>query len=143
MSLRAARNYRRVQRLVEELAGKIEAPADLLPTYRFSEDLARPHIEIDGDMMHYVIVERGRELERRTTTDRDLLLFWVFESVTHTMAGSYELANRVEGQDFRIILFVHQAALLRALNADWVARWAHAKRQRLDEVGITDAEIGL
>jgi hypothetical protein len=49
---------------VTDLAALIDAPANLLPTYVQSEDLARPHIEWEGQELHLVVRERGSELER-------------------------------------------------------------------------------
>lgn len=48
-----------------------------------------------------VVVERGIEWERRKTNDLDKLLYWIFANLTFSMAVEYELAHRVEGQDFR------------------------------------------
>jgi hypothetical protein len=58
-----------IKEKVEELAFKINAPIDLLPTYGYTKDFAYPHIEVDiFGFLHYVIVELGQELDRRTTS---------------------------------------------------------------------------
>ncbi|GGE95268.1 Imm63 family immunity protein [Hymenobacter cavernae] len=111
-----------LQTWIEAIAEHIQAPAHLLPTYGRSEDFARPHLEVNAAGMHFVVVERGQELERRTTQDLDELLYWVFEGVTFTMAGTYEVAHRVPGQDFRRLLFQHQLLLLGHLSAQWSER---------------------
>ena len=59
---------------IDRLAAQIGAPDDLLPTYGYSEDGARPHIEIDSHGYHYVVVERGEEINRVTTNSLDELL---------------------------------------------------------------------
>jgi len=41
---------------VDRLAAKIGASGYILPTYGRSEDLARPHIEVDSRGYHYVVV---------------------------------------------------------------------------------------
>ena len=54
-----------------------------LPTYGYSEGwTARPCIEIDKGGFHYVIMERGNELQRITSGDVDDLLCRVFSGVT-------------------------------------------------------------
>lgn len=104
---------------VNRLAAQINAPNNLLPTYGYSDDGARPHIEIDSRGYHYVVVERGEELSRITTDDLDKLLYQVFEGVTFTLACNYELKYRVRNQDVRRLIFKHQIELLSILSAKW------------------------
>ncbi len=115
---------------VDDLAVKIGASGDVLPTYGHSEGAARPHIEVDARGYHYVVVERGEELERMTTTDLDDLLYHIFEAITFSLAGKYEATHRIPGQDFRIVLFKHQTELLSALSPQWAER-ASAYHERL------------
>ncbi|GAB2959834.1 immunity 63 family protein [Hymenobacter coalescens] len=124
---------------VEALAARIRAPAWLLPTYGFSEDGARPHLEADGHGLHYVVVERGQEQERRTTTDADELLYWVFQSVTFSMACDYEVRHRVPGQDFRRLLFQEQLRLLAALSPAWATRCAARLKRTLRSAPYDDS----
>lgn len=110
-----------VQAQVEALAARIDAPPHLLPTYGRSDDGARPHLEID-DRYHFVVVERGQELERRSTDDLDELLYWVMGTTTFSMACAHELRHRREGVDFRRLLFAKQVEWLRRLSPDWAER---------------------
>ena len=72
-----------IKKNVDDLAVKIDAPTDLLPTYGYSRDSAYPHIEVDSKrFFHYVTIERGQELDRKTTNNPDELLYWIFSSVT-------------------------------------------------------------
>lgn len=111
-----------IQSEVELLAKKIDAPENLLPTYGYSRDGAYPHIEVSAKLYHYVIVERGQERERMKTKDFNQLLFWIFKSITFSMACDFELKNRIEDQDFRIILFAKQKELLSILSTDWAEK---------------------
>ncbi|HUK90185.1 MAG TPA: Imm63 family immunity protein [Blastocatellia bacterium] len=104
---------------VERLAAVIGASARALPTFGRSEDGARPHIEVDGSHYHYVVVERGEELRRETTSSLDELLYYVFEAVTFSMAMNYEAAHRVESQDCRRLIFRRQIELLSQLSPEW------------------------
>ena len=116
----ASLKYRNIRKRVKELAGKIEVPKNLLPTYRYSIDGAHPHIEIDKNgLLHYVIIEREQEIKRKTTNKLDELLYWIFSGATFTMAVTFELKNRVEDKDFRRILFKKQEELLSILNESW------------------------
>lgn len=104
---------------IDRLAAQIGAPEDVLPTYGYSEDGARPHIEVDLGGYHYVIVERGQEISRVTTHELDELLYYVFEAVTFALACQYELKHRVKNQDFRRLLFRRQIELLSILSSKW------------------------
>ncbi|MFG6494773.1 Imm63 family immunity protein [Fictibacillus sp. UD] len=88
-------------------------------TYGFSKDFAIPHIEVDETGYHYAIVERGVELKRLTTTDLNELLFAIFDGITYETALKYEVENRVENQDSRIISFKKQEELLGVINEKW------------------------
>jgi hypothetical protein len=108
---------------IDALAAKIGAPADLLPTYGSSRDFAHPHVEYDG-RYHFVVVERGQELQRHTSLDIDDILYAVFEGITHSMASNYELHHRDPGRDNRPLLFAKQLELLGALDTNWSAKCA-------------------
>jgi hypothetical protein len=109
-----------IKKKVDELAAKINAPTDLQPTYGYSRDFAYPHIEVDNvGLLHYVIIERGEELSRKTTDNLDMLLFWIFSNLTFSMACDYELNNRQEDKDFRRILFEKQEEILGQLSDTW------------------------
>ena len=116
---------------VDQLAAKIDTPENLLPTYGYSRDFAYPHIEVDSRFYYYVIVERGQELDRKWAPFLDQLLEWIFVDVTSQMAGTYELTQRVESQDFRRIMFARQIELLALLNPDWAAREAERHQKIL------------
>lgn len=125
-----------LERDVVRRATLIDAPAHLLPTYVVSEDLARPHIEREGDSYCFVVKERGVELERRSTTSLDEILYWIFEPVTFSMASDWELANRVEGEDSRRGLFTKQLELLDRLDPIWASRYRLETAKWLAEVGL-------
>lgn len=111
-----------IEATVNELARRSDAPGNLLPTYGRTEDFARPHVEVDARGYHYVVVERGQELERVTTDSLDELLYRIFSSVTFAMAGAHELRHRVPGPDTRRLLFSMQVDLLSRLSSDWGSR---------------------
>ena len=109
-----------VKKKVNELAFKINAPEELLPTYGFSKDFAYPHIEIDNKgVYHYVVIERGEEIDRKSTKILDELLYWIFANITFSMSCDFELKNRIEDKDSRRIMFSKQEELVGILNAEW------------------------
>ncbi len=107
---------------IEALARRIGAPAGVLPTFGRSEDGARPHLEVHGNEVHLVVIERGQELERQRFTERDELLFAVLRGVTFAMACDWELQHRTPGEDPRRALFRRQQELLAQLDPGWGER---------------------
>jgi hypothetical protein len=115
---------------VKKLAEVIDAPAETLPTFGRSEQSGRPHIEVDSRGYHYVIGERGQELERHTASDIDELLYLIFQWITFELAIRYELDHRIHGQDVRRILFERQENLLSRLSPAWGER----RKQEHEEI---------
>jgi Immunity protein 63 len=111
-----------IRSLVEKYSAYINAPTTFQPTYGFSQDGARPHIEVNNKGYHYVVVERGKELKRITTNDIDELLYNVFKGITFQISTEFELENRVEHQDSRRIFFKKQEELLGYIKESWKTR---------------------
>ncbi|WP_374360392.1 Imm63 family immunity protein [Cloacibacterium sp.] len=108
---------------IRSLANKINVPADLLPQVNESNNYAKPFIEFGGmDDFYYVIRERGVEYERVLYRDEQELSYRIFKDITFEMAKTFELNNRNNNEDFRIILFKEQEELLNLLKNDWGTR---------------------
>lgn len=128
-----------IQKRVDELAAAINAPLDLLPTYGYSKDFGYPHIEVDENgLLHYVVMERGQELDRKTTGDLNTLLYWIFSGVSFSMASAYELKHKVENKDPRRILFQKQEELLGVLNEEWRQKEHEAHKKILEQYPFDD-----
>jgi Immunity protein 63 len=110
-----------VKNLIDQLAQKINAPKDLLPTYGYPIDKGRGDIEIDNNgQIYYLPNERG--MDRHFLRDVDDLLYFVFKNVTMAMASKYELSKRVAGQDSRRINFLERERLLGVLDEKWKSK---------------------
>lgn len=128
-----------IKKQVDKLAAKIKAPKEMLPTYGKTEDFARPHIEIDNTgTLHYVVVERGEELERKSTSDADELLYWVFSSITFNMAINYEVQHRAMFKDPRRKMFSKQIELLQKMSEAWAQKEAEDHQKILKEHPFKD-----
>ena len=115
-----AKTIAEIQKATIDLAKKINAPNSLLPTFSSPRGDATPNIEVDpSGLYYYVISERGHEYERKITSDLNDLLYWIFSSVTFSMACDYELQHRIEDKDGRRILFAKQLELLEVLDEKW------------------------
>jgi Immunity protein 63 len=115
---------------IDRRAAVLGAEGNSLPSYGRTRDFGYPHIEIDSQGFHYIVVERGNELFRITTPDLDELLYHVFSDVTFDLACRYEVQRRVPGKDFRRLMFDRQIELLAKLSPAWAER-------RLKEQGQT------
>ena len=105
---------------IERLAAMIGAlDSHALPMYERTEDFARPHIEVNSSGYHFVVIERGQELERFTTFALEDLLCKIFHGVTFSLASDYELAHRIESQDCRRTIFRRQVELLALISKRW------------------------
>src|SRR5258708_34276100 len=91
----AAESLAFVAREVDLLASQIGAPSSQLPTYGRSEDMARPHVEVAGPFLSWVVVERGNEIDRKTTRDLDELLYWISGSVAAGMPSGLGASDPV------------------------------------------------
>ena len=93
-----------------------------IDTVDVAESDGSPHVEYEGDELHYVITERGSEYERRKTKNPDDILFWLVSDMTFSMASDFELNNRIETEDFRIQLFSKDLELLNSINNNWAEK---------------------
>ena len=124
---------------VNELAQKIGAPQNILPTYGYSEQTARPHVEVDSWAYYYVVAQSGQEVSRYSTLDIDQLLYKIFVDVTFGLAIAYAEKNRIENQDIRRLAFQRQVELLTLLSPQWGDREAQKQEQILKQAPFDDA----
>lgn len=119
-----------IETQVKNLSEVIDAPVSLIPSFGFSRDLGYPHVDVTSTGYHYIITERGVELERKSSTNLDDLLYWIFRDVTSSMAIKYEMENRRENQDFRILLFEKQIELMSKLDT----QFGNRLRSEIDQI---------
>ncbi len=94
------------------------------------QDNGSPHVEYADGEYHYIVTERGLDLERRSTQDVNEILYWMLYDVTFWMGVAYELKSRIEGPDCRRVIFAHQLDLMK--------RADHPMAERLEKkIAIT------
>jgi hypothetical protein len=123
---------------VNELAQKIGAPQNILPTYGFSEQTARPHIEVSPRAYYYVVAQSGQEVSRYTTRDIDQLLYMIFVDVAFGLAVTHAEKHRIENQDIRRVAFPRQVELLTLLSPQWGERMSQEQAQILEQAPFDD-----
>lgn len=121
-----------VQRRIEELAKKIDAPANLMPTYGASKNGGTPFLEVDNSSSSYSYraFDRDTTTMNRSTHDIDELLYWVFQDVTFSMASEYRARHRDPAINYRKVIFSHQLELLEALDS----RWRKLRERKIREI---------
>ena len=124
------KTLREIEDDVNSLAVRIGASANDLPSYGRSRDFAYPHIEVSDGQYHYVVVERGQEIDRKSSTDYNELLYWIFSDATHNLVFDHELKNRIEDQDCRRIAFPKQVQLIAKISTAMADR----KRKEIEAI---------
>lgn len=115
--------FKEIESHVFELAEKLNfKKLDLLPTYGTNRNDARPHIEIDFIFYDFVVLERGKEVLRKSTTEADELFYWISKLMITELAIEYSTNNRNEEEDFRKLLFDKEVQLMELLNEEWAIR---------------------
>jgi hypothetical protein len=100
------------------LAKIIDASPESLPGFS-PRDGAIPFGKVSDGEMHWITVERGQELERRTTRDLNEWLCWVFVGVTRDQAWLWERRNRIDYVEPRLSAFCRHLELLARLDEGW------------------------
>ena len=116
------KSFQEVEKEVAKLARRVGASLHDLPTYGVSRDFGYPHIEVKDGLYHYVVVERGEERERRSSADFDDLVYWIFKSVTQSMAFFPEDMTGIRDQDCRRVAFPKQIQLMKRLGPKMAER---------------------
>lgn len=88
------------------------------------------HLEIIDNAYHYIATERGLDLSRHITKDKDDLLYWLVSELAWEMAITYEIKHRIKGQSFRRLLFAKTIENLNKANPAWAER----KQKEFDEI---------
>lgn len=108
-----------IQEKVWELASIVGAPKSITTIFSSSPQDGRPHVKIQNNEFTLVHEEHGYVFSKKTTQDLNLLLYWIFRSVTSQMAQEFELKHRNERQDSRRIMFSKQLELMKKISVDW------------------------
>jgi len=85
------KSLQEIEEDVSAMALRIGAYWEALPDYGTSRDSGYPHIEVVEPLYHYVIVARGKELQRRSSVEYRDLLYWLFSDITHAPVFACEL----------------------------------------------------
>jgi hypothetical protein len=115
---------------VNEMARKIGARPEFLPTFGTSDLSGKPYIVIKGETFYYLAYDRGSVTINKETTSLPTLLYWIFDGITNQMGVAYEANHRVPDVDPRRLAFKKQLELLNMLQPEWKGQ----KEQEIQEI---------
>jgi hypothetical protein len=108
-----------VKRLIKLMGHLIGAKETDFPKFNHSGDFATPFIETRENEYNYVLMERGEVLTRKSSSDLNQLLLWVFEDVTRSIAIREMRSLCDNSKDQRRFYFAKQLELLAKLDINW------------------------
>ncbi|MFC1416660.1 Imm63 family immunity protein [Streptacidiphilus cavernicola] len=106
-------------------------------------DAAYPYIKVQDGIIHWIVEERGKELQHRTTGDLNELLNWVALDATFSMALDWERGQRGRfpaDRDTRIGWLAKQIELLRRLDTEWAQQFRAGIPARCPGVRLEDVD---
>ena len=133
-------NIYHIEETVTAMAKRINAPIWAVPTFHYSEQSGRPHVEASVLGYSYVIAERGEEYSSQQTTNFRELLYWIFKGVSFEMACQWELQNRKEQEDFRRHLFAKQVQIMKEVNDEFAEKLQAENEAILTYAPFNDSE---
>jgi len=80
------------------------------------------HVEFSDGRYQYVVTDRGVEVERRSASGMDEIMYWLARDESHRQACDFELQNRIPNRDARRLMFAKQNEILGRVDPQWAAR---------------------
>lgn len=113
-----------VKKLADSLFDKISEHDNLEHYIQFgpTDEDCMPYVGIDGKGYHIKCFERGIQIEDNVTENLDELFYWIFSSVTSSIAAEYELKNRIRYLDNRRLMFSKQLELLEKIDTAYTLK---------------------
>jgi hypothetical protein len=110
-----------IREIITEYCKIIKAPEYVIRNAVLDHTIhfADPHIEIHGEVYHFVSVERGKEIFRKITKELDELLYWIMEGVTSGMASTYAAEQRLPDDGYFIARKEKQLELLKEIKEEF------------------------
>ena len=109
---------------LSELLSQMHGRAIVHDAFRELEGDGGPLLRIDSEGYHLVWIERGQECSRQSTGDAENMVFRILADSAFGAGVAYELANRVDGPDFRRMVHARQRESFARLGPEWRARLA-------------------
>lgn len=115
-------NLYQLAREYDRLCQRVEPSEHAYTFLTERHDDGSPHVEFSNGEYHYIVTERGIDLDRKSTADIGEILYWMLYDLTFWMGVSFEFKNRVEGPDCRRVIFAHQLDLMKRADSKMAER---------------------
>lgn len=125
-----------LKKLADEFERLCQRIAPCERSYSFETkrlDVGSPHVEFADGQYHYIVTERGLDLEHRSTSDMSEILYWLIYDLTFWMGVEFELKNRVEGPDVRRLIFARAILLMERADPAMAAKLRMHIEKTLEE----------
>lgn len=86
------------------------------------DGMATPYLEIHGKEYHFIVSERGIEIDRKVTLSDDEIIYWFVECGVESLASEYAALSRKPESEFRSVYFRKQYCLMLAIKTEWATR---------------------
>ncbi|WP_422464123.1 MULTISPECIES: Imm63 family immunity protein [unclassified Endozoicomonas] len=106
-----------LQETIMTYGAMIDAPFELLVLHSKASSDGSPFLELCGEDIFFVSVERGIEFERLKTQKVDTFLYWFFKRVVSHIA--YSATSNTDDRDQRRTVFDKEVELLSVLDKNW------------------------
>lgn len=119
--------------LQKEYSALLQKMFETPKNFRFQterSDDGSEHVEIFGGEFHLIVTERGLELKRRKTREKEELFYWMIADIAFWQGVDFEFKNRIEDQDCRRIIFAKQLELLEKVSKNW----AQKKEKEIEQI---------
>ena len=80
------------------------------------------HVEVADGVFYFVVTERGAELQRRSTTSEEVLLYWLACDAAFEAASEFERKHRQSGTSFRRLMFEKEIEFMTRFRPAWGGR---------------------
>lgn len=101
-----------IKRQMKTLGDRINLSPNDYPDLKKTDSWGGIYLEVKGFRIHYVTMERGKEIERTRFNSLDDALYKVFDDITFTLAATCDEAKKAPTDEYRKIVFARQLELL-------------------------------
>lgn len=137
---------RSLEQYIRSQYAKIQSIAERMQVYRPQNDIFHENTASeDGSYCfsdqagyHYRVIERGAVITDIVTEDLREITYLVLSNEIFWMAAEYEVKHRIEGQDFRRLLFETELILWNAIGEYYAKRALKKIKNTLQEAPFVE-----
>lgn len=117
--------YWYIKKRMKALGDRINLSPTDYPDLRKTDAWGGTYLKVKGFKVYYIVMERGKEIDRIGFDRLDDALYKVFDEITFTLAATCDEAKKAPNNEYRKIVFARQLELLEKINP----KYADSKRR--------------